>query len=51
MLKYASFGKGVNITLGLPFVHLGGSALALTLAGSGKADSGSLIVAVEHTTA
>ena len=48
MLKYASFGKGVNITLGLPFVRTSvDHGTALTLAGSGKADSGSLIVAVD----
>ncbi|KLT73030.1 4-hydroxythreonine-4-phosphate dehydrogenase [Neisseria arctica] len=48
VLKYASFGKGVNITLGLPFVRTSvDHGTALTLAGSGKADSGSLIVAVD----
>ncbi|WP_107878855.1 4-hydroxythreonine-4-phosphate dehydrogenase PdxA [Neisseria animaloris] len=48
VLKYASFGKGVNITLGLPFVRTSvDHGTALDLAGTGKADSGSLIVAVD----
>lgn len=48
VLKYASFGKGVNITLGLPFVRTSvDHGTALDLAGSGKADSGSLMVAVD----
>ncbi|UOO81899.1 4-hydroxythreonine-4-phosphate dehydrogenase PdxA [Uruburuella testudinis] len=48
VLKYASFGKGVNITLGLPFVRTSvDHGTALALAGSGRADSGSLIVAVD----
>ena len=48
VLKYASFGKGVNITLGLPFVRTSvDHGTALDLAGTGKASSGSLIVAVE----
>lgn len=48
VLKYASFGKGVNITLGLPFVRTSvDHGTALDLAGTGKADSGSLLVAVD----
>ncbi|QMT31880.1 4-hydroxythreonine-4-phosphate dehydrogenase PdxA [Alysiella filiformis] len=48
VLKYASFGGGVNITLGLPFIRTSvDHGTALTLAGSGKADSGSLKTAVE----
>ena len=48
VLKYASFGKGVNITLGLPFFRTSvDHGTALDLAGTGKASSGSLIVAVE----
>ena len=48
VLKYASFGQGVNITLGLPFIRTSvDHGTALDLAGSGKADSGSLIVAVQ----
>ena len=48
VLKYASFGQGVNITLGLPFIRTSvDHGTALDLAGSGKADSGSLIVATQ----
>ncbi|STZ77083.1 4-hydroxythreonine-4-phosphate dehydrogenase PdxA [Bergeriella denitrificans] len=48
VLKYASFGRGVNVTLGLPFVRTSvDHGTALDLAATGKADSGSLIVAVE----
>jgi len=47
VLKYASFGKGVNVTLGLPFVRTSvDHGTALDLAGSGRADSGSLLEAV-----
>jgi 4-hydroxythreonine-4-phosphate dehydrogenase len=47
VLKYASFGRGVNVTLGLPFVRTSvDHGTALDLAGSGKADPGSLIEAV-----
>ena len=48
VLKYASFGQGVNITLGLPFIRTSvDHGTALDLAGSGNADSGSLIVATQ----
>jgi len=48
VLKYASFGKGVNVTLGLPFVRASvDHGTALDLAGSGKADPGSLAEAVK----
>ncbi|QEY23798.1 4-hydroxythreonine-4-phosphate dehydrogenase PdxA [Neisseria animalis] len=48
VLKYASFGKGVNVTLGLPFVRTSvDHGTALDLAATGRADSGSLKVAVE----
>lgn len=48
VLKYASFGQGVNITLGLPFIRTSvDHGTALNLAGSGKADSGSLKTAIE----
>ena len=48
VLKYASFGRGVNVTLGLPFVRTSvDHGTALDLAGSGKADPGSLIEAVK----
>ena len=48
VLKYASFGKGVNLTLGLPIVRTSvDHGTALELAGTGKADVGSLIAAIE----
>jgi 4-hydroxythreonine-4-phosphate dehydrogenase len=47
VLKYASFGKGVNVTLGLPFVRTSvDHGTALDLAGTGTADAGSLIEAI-----
>ena len=47
VLKYASFGRGVNVTLGLPFVRTSvDHGTALDLAGSGRADPGSLIEAL-----
>jgi len=48
VLKYASFGKGVNVTLGLPIVRTSvDHGTALDLAGTGKADVGSLVAAIE----
>lgn len=48
VLKYASFGKGVNVTLGLPFVRTSvDHGTALDLAGSGRADASSLIEATK----
>jgi 4-hydroxythreonine-4-phosphate dehydrogenase len=48
VLKYASFGHGVNVTLGLPVIRTSvDHGTALDLAGSGKADSGSLLAAIE----
>jgi 4-hydroxythreonine-4-phosphate dehydrogenase len=48
VLKYASFGAGVNVTLGLPFVRTSvDHGTALDLAGSGRADPGSLFEAVD----
>ena len=48
VLKYASFGKGVNVTLGLPFVRTSvDHGTALDLAGTGKADAGSLVEAIK----
>jgi 4-hydroxythreonine-4-phosphate dehydrogenase len=48
VLKYASFGKGVNVTLGLPFIRTSvDHGTALDLAGGGHADPGSLIAAVQ----
>lgn len=47
VLKHASFGQGVNITLGLPIIRTSvDHGTALELAGSGKADSGSLLEAI-----
>jgi len=49
VLKHKGFGNAVNITLGLPFVRTSvDHGTALDLAGSGKADAGSLRVALEH---
>ncbi len=46
VLKHAGFGNAVNITLGLPYVRTSvDHGTALDLAGTGKADSGSLITA------
>ena len=43
VLKYASFGAGVNVTLGLPFVRASvDHGTALDIAGKGRADPGSL---------
>ncbi len=48
VLKYASFGHGVNVTLGLPIVRTSvDHGTALDLAGSGNVDSGSLLAAIE----
>lgn len=48
VLKYASFGRGVNVTLGLPFVRTSvDHGTALELAGRGRADAGSLNEAVQ----
>ena len=51
-LKYAGFGRAVNITLGLPFVRTSvDHGTALDLAGSGKADAGSLQAALAQASA
>ena len=48
VLKYAGFGRAVNITLGLPIVRTSvDHGTALDLAGTGEADSGSLVAAIE----
>lgn len=48
-LKYASFGHGINVTLGLPIIRTSvDHGTALELAGTGRADPGSLFVAVEQ---
>lgn len=49
VLKYASFGLGVNITLGLPIIRTSvdhGTALDLAAAGLGHADHGSMLEAI-----
>lgn len=48
VLKYKGFGAAVNITLGLPIIRTSvDHGTALDLAGTGRADSGSLLVALE----
>ncbi|MDO8263191.1 MAG: 4-hydroxythreonine-4-phosphate dehydrogenase PdxA [Gallionella sp.] len=47
VLKHASFGHGVNVTLGLPIIRTSvDHGTALDLAGTGEADSGSLLEAI-----
>jgi 4-hydroxythreonine-4-phosphate dehydrogenase len=49
VLKHASFGLGVNITLGLPLIRTSvdhGTALDLAKLGLGHADMGSMLVAI-----
>ena len=47
VLKRASFGHAVNVTLGLPFVRTSvDHGTALEIAGTGRADPGSLLAAV-----
>ena len=48
VLKYATFGEGINVTLGLPIIRTSvDHGTALDLAGTGRADAGSLIAAVD----
>jgi 4-hydroxythreonine-4-phosphate dehydrogenase len=48
VLKYAGFGTAVNVTLGLPIVRTSvDHGTALDIAGTGKADPGSMLAAVE----
>jgi 4-hydroxythreonine-4-phosphate dehydrogenase len=48
VLKHVGFGHAVNVTLGLPIVRTSvDHGTALDLAGSGRADPGSLIAAIE----
>ena len=48
VLKHASFGSGVNVTLGLPIVRTSvDHGTALDLAGTGRAEVGSLVAAIE----
>lgn len=48
VLKYKGFGNAVNITLGLPIIRTSvDHGTALDLAGTGKADLGSLQYALQ----
>lgn len=48
VLKHASFGEGVNVTLGLPIIRTSvDHGTALDLAGTGRAHSGSLLAAID----
>jgi len=48
VLKHAGFGHAVNVTLGLPIVRTSvDHGTALDLAGTGRADAGSLIAAAQ----
>lgn len=48
VIKYAGFETAVNVTLGLPIIRTSvDHGTALSLAGTGKADSGSLAAAIE----
>lgn len=48
VLKYAGFGAAVNVTLGLPIIRTSvDHGTALELAGTGRADPGSLEMALE----
>ena len=48
VLKYKGFGSSVNITLGLPFIRTSvDHGTALELAGTGQADSGSMMEAIK----
>jgi 4-hydroxythreonine-4-phosphate dehydrogenase len=48
VLKFATFGEGINVTLGLPIIRTSvDHGTALDLAGTGRADCGSLIAALD----
>jgi 4-hydroxythreonine-4-phosphate dehydrogenase len=48
VIKYAGFEKAVNVTLGLPIIRTSvDHGTALSLAGTGTAESGSLACAVQ----
>jgi len=48
VLKHASFGGGVNVTLGLPIIRTSvDHGTALELAATGRAQTGSLLAAIE----
>jgi 4-hydroxythreonine-4-phosphate dehydrogenase len=47
VLKASGFGEAVNVTLGLPIIRTSvDHGTALDLAGTGRADNGSLLAAV-----
>lgn len=49
VLKYKGFGQAVNITLGLPITRTSvDHGTALDLAGTGRADTGSLLTALDY---
>ncbi|KEA63293.1 4-hydroxythreonine-4-phosphate dehydrogenase [Marinobacterium lacunae] len=49
VLKYKGFGRAVNITLGMPIIRTSvDHGTALDLAGTGRADSGSLHTAIDY---
>ncbi|WP_110188746.1 4-hydroxythreonine-4-phosphate dehydrogenase PdxA [Pokkaliibacter plantistimulans] len=49
VLKYKGFGQAVNITLGLPIIRTSvDHGTALDLAGTGRADAGSLATALQY---
>lgn len=48
VIKYAGFGHAVNVTLGLPIIRTSvDHGTAFDIAGSGRADPGSLLAAIE----
>jgi 4-hydroxythreonine-4-phosphate dehydrogenase len=48
VLKYAGFGTAVNVTLGLPIIRTSvDHGTALDIAGTGNADAGSMLAAVD----
>lgn len=48
VLKHASFGEGVNVTLGLPIIRTSvDHGTALDLAGTGNIETGSMMAAIE----
>jgi len=48
VLKHASFGEGVNVTLGLPIIRTSvDHGTALDLAGTGQIEIGSMLAAIE----
>lgn len=48
VLKHASFGEGINVTLGLPIIRTSvDHGTALDLAGTGRIHTGSMLAAIE----